>query len=247
MRFLGHAVWVVFLTLLTQVGGLAWLLALLVRRRWLGFIGIYTALSVAAVFTAPLFGRVPLPCLSNGALQLQSPLYCALNRHYVTPETRAMARDLATGIAQAHPDTQTVALDGNFPFFDGFPLLPHLSHDDGEKIDFALYWQDGDGVYQPGASKLPIGYWGYAQGPTKCPKTALDLRWDFAWLQNVRGDWQADVPRLATALRLLSQDPRVGKVLIEPHLSEAAGVASDKIRFQGCRAARHDDHIHVQL
>lgn len=247
MRFLGHALWVVFLTALTQLGGLAWLLSLRLRRRWLGFVAVYTALSVAAVFVAPLFGRVPLPCLSNGALQLQSPLYCALNRHYVTDEKRAVAQDLAREMAQKFPHTQTRALDGNFPFLTGFPLLPHLSHDDGEKLDFALYWRGSDGTYQPGASKSPLGYWGYAAGHSDCPVTAKDLRWDMQWLQGIRAGWRVDLPRLRHALHVLAQDPRVAKILIEPHLSDAAGVASGKIRFQGCRAARHDDHIHVQL
>jgi hypothetical protein len=30
------------------------------------------------------------------------------------------------------PGTVTIALDANFPFVNGFPLLPHLSHADGK-------------------------------------------------------------------------------------------------------------------
>ncbi len=37
LRLTGHAALVVLLTLLTQVGGLAWLLAIALGRRWLGF------------------------------------------------------------------------------------------------------------------------------------------------------------------------------------------------------------------
>lgn len=245
-HWLGHGAWVVALTLLTQLGGIAWLLALPLRRRWLWFVVIYTALTVASLFIAPLFGRVPLPCFGE-TLSIQSPLYCALNRQYVTPATRDVAQTLANRMAVAHPGTQTRALDGNFPYFDGFPLLPHLSHDDGEKLDFALYWQDAGGNYRPGASKLPIGYWGYAPGLTACPTTARDLRWDMGWLQGIRAGWQVDVPRLRSALRILAEETPTAKILIEPHLSDVAGVTSPKIRFQGCRAARHDDHIHIQL
>ena len=36
-------------------------------------------------------------------------------------------------------------------------------------------------------------------------------------------------------------------LLLEPHLKTRLKLEKyDKIRFQGCRAARHDDHIHVQ-
>ena len=41
--------------------------------------------------------------------------------------------------------------------------------------------------------------------------------------------------------------PVIGKIFIEPHLKTRLGLTSDKIRFHGCQAVRHDDHIHVQL
>lgn len=52
---------------------------------------------------------------------------------------------------------------------------------------------------------------------------------------------------MRAALQWLGHDDRVGKVFIEPHLKVKFGAESEKVRFQGCRAARHDDHIHVQL
>jgi hypothetical protein len=39
----------------------------------------------------------------------------------------------------------------------------------------------------------------------------------------------------------------VDKVFLEPHLTSSLGLAAPAVRFQGCRAARHDDHIHVQI
>ncbi|MDG1408954.1 MAG: hypothetical protein P8Q50_14385 [Octadecabacter sp.] len=42
-------------------------------------------------------------------------------------------------------------------------------------------------------------------------------------------------------------DQRVGKIFIEPHLAQTLGLNDPKVRFQGCRAARHDDQIHIQL
>jgi hypothetical protein len=45
----------------------------------------------------------------------------------------------------------------------------------------------------------------------------------------------------------LSRSRAIGKILLEPHLRDRLGLTSSKIRFQGCNAARHDDHLHLQL
>ena len=58
-------------------------------------------------------------------------------------------------------------LDGNFPFITGFPLLPHLSHDDGEKVDLAFYYADDTG-YLRGATRAPIGYFAFEDGTSNC-------------------------------------------------------------------------------
>ena len=39
----------------------------------------------------------------------------------------------------------------------------------------------------------------------------------------------------------------VNKVFIEPHLKKRLKLNHSKIRFQGCKAVRHDDHIHFQI
>lgn len=52
---------------------------------------------------------------------------------------------------------------------------------------------------------------------------------------------------MSLALGLLSRDPRIGKIFLAPHLAAKFGSDAPKIRFQGCAAARHDDHIHIQL
>jgi len=243
----GHGIILLALTALTQIGGLAWLAALPFRRRWLAFPLVYAGLSAATLWLAPFAGRVPLPCLGDGPLRSHSFLFCAMNRHYVTPEMRALALDLAEAMATARPGTVTTTLDAGFPFLAGFPLLPHLSHDDGEKLDIALYWQDAEGRYQPARSKSPIGYWGYAEGAAACPPRWLDLRWDMEALNSALPDWRLEPERTEATLSWLARDQRVAKILVEPHVSELLNPDDPKIRFQGCRAARHDDHIHLQL
>lgn len=44
-----------------------------------------------------------------------------------------------------HKGIQVVYLDTNFPFINKFPLLPHLSHSDGKKIDVSLIYKDEKG------------------------------------------------------------------------------------------------------
>lgn len=241
------------LTVLTQIGGLAWLGAVAIARTrsirvfLVAFLVIYVALWGAARFAAPYFDRVAIPCIDNGPARARalSPLYCAMNRTYVTPELAAKIDALAAHMHGRFPGTRTRILDAGFPFFS-LPLLPHLSHNDGEKVDLAFWYQGGNW-------RSPIGYWAFEnprpQDPDLCDGVnGLSLRWNMTALQPFMRDLLLDEARTAEALNWLAANlPNEGKVFIEPHLADRLGVTGDKIRFQGCRAARHDDHIHVQL
>lgn len=260
LAFLGRAMVFSALTIATQIGGIAYLTGLGIsfwrgHGRWQKLVCVflaYTAFSIGAYFAAPLFGRVPLPCLAGGndRIKLQSAAYCVLNRHYVSPDLKAVGDQLAADMAQKFPDAQTLALDANFPFFTGFPLLPHLSHNDGLKLDIAFYYQTPIGAPAPGRTKSPIGYWAFEDGPSGCQDNALSMRWDVVWFRPFLNDLKLDRQRTAAALRWLSREGArlgVSRVFIEPHLAQSLGVSAPAIRFQGCRAARHDDHIHVEI
>lgn len=70
------------------------------------------------------------------------------------------------------------------------------------------------------------------------------------WLQAYLPKMQLDETRTSAALHwLVEAGPNYGleRILIEPHLATRLGVLSPLVRFQGCRAARHDDHIHIQI
>ena len=243
----GHLLIIAGLAALTQTGGLAWAAALFFRRRLWAFTPFYVVLWGAAMLVAPALGRVPLPCLPGGNLQPQSPLYCALNRHYVDPELLAVAQDLAAEMAARYPGTVTLTLDGGFPFLDGFPLLPHLWHADGRKLDLAFYYTDAEGAYLPGKTRSPVGYFAFEDGPSDCVASFPTLRWDLAWLQPLYPDRRLEPARTGAAIAWFVADPRVRRIFVEPHLARRLGLSDDKIRFQGCRAARHDDHLHVEL
>jgi hypothetical protein len=265
LRVLRHGSAIVLLTLLTQIGGLAWLLALAFRRflplprrlvLLIFFAGIYAAATLVTHQVSPLFGRVPLPCFTSASLVVSTPLYCALNRNYVTPELKAAAEAHADHMASSFPGTKTLALDANFPFVTGFPLLPHLSHDDGRKLDLALYYEDRDGNFRNGETRSPLGYFAFQQPgvgalqPCANRSRFFTLRWDMNWLQALFPDWDIELARMKEALRWLSTEGHghsVEKIFMEPHIPARLGVSSDTFRFQGCNAARHDDHIHIQV
>jgi hypothetical protein len=263
----------VLLTLLTQIGGVAlilgWLLAALFGsskagkfRRRLELTGAF-ALSYVVLtnFIVPplavIGGRVPLPCSSGPkyAYAAGNTLYCVLNRNYVDPRLKALLENLSRTMNEAHPGTRTLYLDANFPFFDGFPLLPHLSHDDGRKLDLGLYYTDAAGRYLPGALRSPIGYWGFEQPARRedaaCPSNSwLTLRWDVDWLQPFLPSYPLDVARTRDAVNWLTTFGRefgVERLFMEPHMAQKLSVTSPILKFQGCHAARHDDHIHVQV
>lgn len=245
-KMVAHLAIVLVLTAATQVGGLAWLIAMRFRHRALSFLLAYAGISLAALWIAPVFGRVPLSCSSGGPLRVQSWAYCLLNRNYVVPELHDAGSDLAAHLSREFPGTITLALDGSFPFFDSFPLLPHLSHDDGRKLDLALFYAER-GEYLPGRVRSPIGYFAFENGESDCPQVLPTLRWDLAWLQPMMAPLDLEPARTRAALEWLANDPRVRRVFVEPHLKERLAVASEKIVFQGCRAARHDDHIHFEI
>lgn len=258
----------VLLTLLTQIGGVAYLACLAVTSlmriqraagKFLVFILVYLAATASANVMAPTFGRVPISCFAqkSDTLAVRSPIYCLLNRNYVTPPLHNLVSSLADHVDKKFPGTTTLALDANFPFWDGFPLIPHFSQDDGRKLDIAFYYKDSSGAFRDRATRSPIGYFAFEQPapsdsqPCEGTRQVLTSRWNLDWLQPFFSDYQIEERRTAYAMQRLStkgvQEFSVEKVFIEPHLKERLGVASSIIRFQGCRAARHDDHIHIQI
>jgi hypothetical protein len=248
---------VLLLTALTQVGGLlAWPALGLASRRprrhrdALILIVLFELLGLLLVPPlAAAAGRVPLPCWREGALGPRSLVYCVGHRRYVEPELAEEVAQIAARVAEQHPGTVVRYLDAGFPFLDGFPLLPHLSHHDGRKLDLALLYEDADGNPIDGGGS-PVGYFGYVPVPPDtqpaCRPSLLDLRWDMDLLQPLLAP-RLDEERTASLIRAAARRERIGKLLLEPHLQRRLGVSSDKLRFQGCRAARHDDHVHIQL
>ncbi|GAB4498173.1 MAG: hypothetical protein OHK0019_33080 [Saprospiraceae bacterium] len=125
-RILLSTLWFALLTLLTQVGGLVWLLSLLLTKKLparfrfrfsnaLVFIVLYV---VTAIFVVPplarTFGRVPLPVFSNPHLKPENFLFTAFNRHYVRPELRLALEDVAEQMQARYPGSAIWYLDDHF-------------------------------------------------------------------------------------------------------------------------------------
>ena len=218
------------------------------------FLATYLLTSFALLpLIAPIFGRAALPLM--GTLRPLNIGTCILNRHYVKPHLKRQMQRIADKMNVEFEGTITNYLDANFPFFNGFPLFPHLSHNDGRKLDLAFYYKEdnkpsvsapsfmGYGVYeQPknNESNYPAtcqqkGYWQYGL------LSAIVPQWN-------KKDFQLDVERTRALIRLLAEDQSTSKIFIEPHLKQRWQLHSyENIRFHGCQAVRHDDHIHTQI
>lgn len=260
------------LTILTQVGGVVYLLSFLTH----GFIHkqtqtkIYTILLKTASFVvlyaittflvvpvlAPLFGRVPLPVRETNHLRPLTFITCLLNRNYVRPELKQTSVTVAKEMNQKFPGTTVNYLDGNFPFINKFPLLPHLSHNDGKKLDLAFCYIDAKTKQANNDCPSFIGY-GICEEAFPSEKHTADFcaekgYWNYSFLtyvvpQQNKKNFQLDNQRTKELVTSLTAQPSIGKLFIEPHLISRLGLHSEKIRFHGCQAVRHDDHIHVQL
>jgi hypothetical protein len=52
--------------------------------------------------------------------------------------------NVAKAMNSKYPGSVVNYLDANFPFYNGFPLIPHLSHNDGKKLDLSFYYKTKD-------------------------------------------------------------------------------------------------------
>jgi hypothetical protein len=260
------------LTVLTQVGGLVLLGWLPLRRmidakmpngflkrvtKLLGLLALHLVVTFLLVPPlARLWGRVPLPVRGTAHVAPLTVWTCLLNRHYVKPALGQSLYEAARQLHAAFPGTQVAYLDANFPFFDGFPLWPHLSHYDGNKLDLAFFYREARTRERlSGRAPSPIGYGvfeGPAPGETDTPADcAARGYWQYGLLgylipQGKKETMRFDAQRTRRLIQLLIAQPGVGKLFIEPHLKTRLGLRSEKVRFHGCGAVRHDDHIHIQ-
>jgi hypothetical protein len=199
---------------------------------------------------AAVFGRVPMPLFATKETPVapRSILYCLLNRHYVKPQVKELVITTARQMTEKYPGSVVYYLDGGFPYGPKFPMLPHLSHADGRKIDLSFCYLKG-GKYS--VSPSPIGYWVY-ESPERGEAAPYQgkpspFRWDMPLLQGVNRDRELDEARTRDLLRTLLRQPKTQKILLEIHLQQRLKVFDPRLKFQQLKAARHDDHLHLQV
>lgn len=263
MKILLHIIVFVLLTAITQIGGILYLIAILLikkstKRKRIKRLAIFTGLYLLSTLLivpniAPIFGREKIA--ESKFLRAHSLVYKLANRNYVRPELNTTIGEIATEFENRNSGIKMVYLDANFPFIDNFPLLPHLSHNDGKKIDVSLIYENSNG--QVTNKKPSISGYGVYEEPKA-------NEYDQNAVCRKRGNWQYDFPkylRLGTInkeiefskkgtrelVQLILKQKNIGKLFIEPHLKNRLNLKSEKVRFHGCQAVRHDDHIHFQL
>ena len=272
LKILLALILVCLLTVVTQVGGVVFLVSIMMfglidkrlNRRWtrvtakfLSFTTLYLiSVFVIVPLTAKPFGRVPLPIFEDQNLKPGNIWTCLLNRNYVKPQLREITYRVAESMGTKYPGTTMNYLDANFPFIDKFPLFPHLSHNDGKKLDLSFQYNDSRKGQITNDIPSFIGYGiceepkdGEENKPVYCDNKGY---WQYSLLRDIvsqenKDKFTFDNKRTRDLINSFVSHDGVGKIFIEPHLKTRLGLTSSKIRFHGCQAVRHDDHIHVQL
>nr|WP_240961850.1 hypothetical protein [Nonlabens sp. Ci31] len=264
-----HIFIVVLLTLITQVGGLIWIAVFSYfkyrksiwnkRKRILSFSLVYMlCVFFITPVLAPLNNRRALPVF-NDHIGPHNLSYVLLCRNYVHKDLYKYLHQASKSFYKRSSSNKLVYLDAGFPFIDGFPLLPHLSHDDGRKIDIAFKYKNKKGELVDRTPSL-LGYGVYVEPndhqltqAQKCMDAGF-WQYDYATYIGVNVHKELIIDEAFTKLLieemlLLS----VEKIFIEPHLipllklDKLPAYQRSKIRYHGCHAVRHDDHIHLQI
>ncbi len=272
IKILSFVILIALLTLITQVGGVIFLISIatfqLFKKRirhWftnaLVFVLLFFSIYLTSIFTlvpfiAERFGRVPLSLNEMNSLRPTTRLTFFLCRNYVRPELRTLTYEIAREMNNNFPRTKTNYLEANFPFINKFPLFPHLSHSDGKKLDLSFYYLDKQSGLESDQVPSSIGY-GVCEEPKPNEENMPSFceqngYWQYNLLtkivsQKSKGKFEFDAKRTKAITNLFCDQSLIGMVFIEPHLKARLRLTSKKIRFHGCQAVRHDDHLHVQL
>lgn len=261
IKIILHTIIITFLTIITQIGGIVYLLNLLITsqikrdtkfKKALMFLSLYLFVIFFIIpNVAPLFGREKVKHTKK--IKPTNYITVLLNRNYVRPELNKLLQNTENRLKSTNIEIHY--LDANFPFINGFPLLPHLSHNDGKKIDISLVYETKKGKIT-NKQKSISGY-GVFESPKLKEHNQIEV------CKN-KGYFQYDYPKYVTfgkinkglmfsekgtkkLINSILNDKSLGKLFIEPHLKQRLKLNNSKVRYHGCKAVRHDDHIHVQL
>lgn len=261
MKFILHIIIFILLTILTQIGGLVYLISLIISKKWAVKFRFKTSVVfsvryILSVFVlvpilAPVFGREKI--INTESIKPTSYITILLNRNYVKPVLNTVLSKASKKLEGT--SIQIHYLDANFPFINKFPLLPHLSHNDGKKLDISLVYQTNEGDIS-NLKKSNSGYGVFVvpkpneiNQTKKCIQSGY-FQYDYPkylTLGSINANLTLSEHGTKTLINALLTNKTIGKVFIEPHLKQRMNLTDSRIRFHGCKAVRHDDHIHIQL
>ncbi len=142
------------------------------------------------------------------------------------------------------PGTVVNYLDANFPFLDNFPLIPHLSHNDGKKLDIAFCYIDNKTNKPTNEAPSTMGY-GISEEPRPNEVNMANFcaqkgNWQYSFLmkiipQNNKLNFTFDSIRTKELINLFISKSTIGKIFIEPHLKTRLKLMSGKIDFMVAR------------
>lgn len=268
LKGLFHVLIIIILTLVTQVGGVIWIIVFAFfkwcKPEWSLWkrLCVFCVVYIFTVFTiiptaASIDNRRMLPVFHE-TIQPHNLGYVFLCRNYVRGDLYNVIKDVSAVYKESpYLGTKLVYLDAGFPFIDGFPLLPHLSHNDGRKVDVAFVYNEASGTSSHNSHPSLIGY-GIYEGPqgnevnqTQICEDAGYWQYGYAGALGININHELELNKRETKLltERIQSHHKVEKVFIEPHLITRLGIKNInfKLRFHGCHAVRHDDHIHFQV
>lgn len=249
------------LTLVTQIGGVVYLMAIYFYKRF-SIEKTRMKVSVAMVlYLLMSYSVVPLLATFLGRERVNitekirptSYITVLLNRNYVKPEMNELLAKTEKVLKDTHIEIRF--LDANFPFFDGFPLLPHLSHKDREKLDLSLVYEESNGrIVNEKRSRTGYGVFEEPDdteyNQTEDCKSKGYFQYDYPkylTLGEINKDLNFSSNGTKKLIGALLSNTELGKMFIEPHLKTRLSLTDSRVKFHGCGAVRHDDHIHIQL
>ena len=125
-----------------------------------------------------------------------------------------------------------------------------------KKLDLAFFYIDSKTGKQSNSAPSFIGY-GVNEEARNNERNTSEFcsqkgYWQYSFMTSIipqgnKENYKFDSVRTKDLVNLFAADESIGKIFIEPHLKARMKLTSDKIRFHGCQAVRHDDHVHVQL
>ena len=249
------------LTVITQIGGIVYLLSLLISKKCnknlkfktlIIFISLYLFSTLLIVpLISPIFRREKVK--NSKKIKPTNYMTVLLNRNYVRPKLNELLSKIEKKLNETNIEIHY--LDANFPFINKFPLLPHLSHNDGKKIDISLIYETKNGIIT-NKQKSISGY-GLFENPKpneynqieKCLKNGY-FQYDFPkylTLGKINNELVFSKKGTKKLIKTILESKDLGKLFIETHLKSRMNLKNNKIRYHGCQAVRHDDHIHIQL